>query len=266
VFSDGYLTLPVEFLAPEAPPAELKAALQAVGLPTDAVQSPVNVTLVKSGDNLILIDAGSGTTFMDSAGKLQDNLEAAGISREAVTHVVFTHAHPDHLWGAIDDFDGTERFPNASYHMSAAEFDFWSDKDVLGKLEESRHGFAVGAQRVFKTIGDKIRRVKPGDAILPGMAVVETYGHTPGHVSIELVAGSERALILGDAITSAAVSFLHPDWKTASDQVPDQAIVTRKRLLDKLATEKTRIVGYHLPGSGIGFVERKGTAYRFVAG
>ena len=74
----------------------------------------------------MLIDAGSGPNFQPTAGKLLENLEAAGIAPESITKVVFTHAHADHLWGAIDDFGDGDRFPNASYVISAPEWDFWT--------------------------------------------------------------------------------------------------------------------------------------------
>jgi hypothetical protein len=40
----------------------------------------------------------------------------------------------------------------------------------------------------------------------------------------------------------------------------------RRALLDKLATDRQRIIGFHLPFPGIGIVERSGSAYRFVPG
>ena len=45
---------------------------------------------------------------------------------------------------------------------------------------------------------------------------------------------------------------------------PDQAIAMRRRLLDRLAAHKMPIVGYHFPFPGLGIVERKDAAYRFV--
>ena len=54
------------------------------------------------------------------------------------------------------------------------------------------------------------------------------------------------------------------DWRPATDQEPATAAATRKRLLDKLATDGNRIIGYHLPVPGLGRVERKGAAYAFA--
>jgi hypothetical protein len=38
----------------------------------------------------------------------------------------------------------------------------------------------------------------------------------------------------------------------------------RKTLLDKIATNRERVIGFHLPFPGIGVVELSGSSYRFV--
>jgi glyoxylase-like metal-dependent hydrolase (beta-lactamase superfamily II) len=87
------------------------------------VTPPCNVTLVRTLTETILIDVGAGPHFMPGAGTLAENMEAAGIDRKSITKVVFTHAHPDHIWGVLDDFDDAPMFPNASYVISSAELD-----------------------------------------------------------------------------------------------------------------------------------------------
>ena len=46
---------------------------------------------------------------------------------------------------------------------------------------------------------------------------------------------------------------------------PERAVATRKSLLDRLATDRTRVIGYHLPFPGVGHVARNGGAYVFIA-
>src|SRR4051812_39019405 len=140
VFSDGYLPLPTMALAPEAPAAPRVAALQAANQTGEQYQSPTNCTLIKAGNEMILIDAGSGAHFMPSAGKLAENFEAAGISRDAITQIVFTHGHPDHLWGLVDDLDDLA-FPKARYVVGAAEWDFWHGANAERGLPSERAGF-----------------------------------------------------------------------------------------------------------------------------
>ena len=82
-----------------------------------------------------------------------------------------------------------------------------------------------------------------------GVLVLETPGHTQGHISLEL-AGGDGLVIGGDAITHAVISFQHPSWKVPVDHDPDVGVSSRVRLFDRLATDKLRLVGAHLPFPG----------------
>jgi glyoxylase-like metal-dependent hydrolase (beta-lactamase superfamily II) len=262
VVSDGHLVLPVSFLAAGAPREERAALLKAAGQTGDNYHSPTNLTLVRKGDDLVLIDMGSGDRFMPTAGKLWENLKAAGIETDKITKVVFTHGHPDHLWGLLDEFDEVVA-PDAEFHVAAAEWDFWFGDHADRSLPPERAGFVTGARRRFEAIKDKVKMVKPGDDIVSGMSVVATPGHTQGHVSFAL-AGGDGMVVGGDVLTHPLISFAHPEWHPIADHVPDQAAATRKNLLDRLATDKSKLIGFHLPYPGVGVVERKGNAYRFV--
>lgn len=262
--SDGHLTLPMSYYMPDAPKEEVAALLAANGLPIDQVQPPCNATLLRDGDRLVLFDAGSGPNFMSSAGRLVENLEAMGVAADAVTDVVFTHGHPDHLWGVLDDFE-EEPFVNAAYHFGAAEFDYWRAEGTLAATPEARKSFVVGAQNRLAAIEERVSVFKGGDEVLPGIEAVDTPGHTPGHVSFVVHGGGEAVTIIGDAIVHPVISFAHPEWRAGSDQDPDLAIATRKMLLDRLAAGGTQVIGFHLTAPGAGRVERSGNAYRFVA-
>ena len=158
VISDGVLIVPLSFQLPDTPMPEAAALLTAHGLPPDGMPSPTNVTLVKTGNELVLIDAGSGSNFQPTAGKLAENMEAAGLDPASVTKVVFTHCHADHLWGAIDDFDDSERFPKASYVISAPEWDFWTSPNTVTSVPDWLRGMAIGGARILKRLEGKIER------------------------------------------------------------------------------------------------------------
>lgn len=261
--SDGHLMLPARLFAPNAEESARAAAFAAAGHTGDQIRRPLNVTLIRKGDEQILIDVGSGPRFMATAGKLIDDVDANGVDREAITTVVFTHAHPDHIWGATDDFDELV-FPNARYLISEEEYNYWMADDILSKLPEDRQGFATGAQRNINAVKDKLETFKPGADIVTGVTTLETGGHTPGHISLEISQGNESFIVLGDALTHHIVSFQYPDWISGNDHEPERAIKTRQKLLDKMANENTRLIGYHLPDPGVGRVERDGTAYKYV--
>jgi glyoxylase-like metal-dependent hydrolase (beta-lactamase superfamily II) len=262
VVSDGHLVLPTSFLAPEAPSAEREALLKATGQTGEQYNSPTNVTLIRTDRDLILVDMGSGDRFMPTAGKLWDNLKTAGIDKAKINKVIFTHGHPDHLWGAVDELDELV-MPDATFCVAGAEWDFWHGDNATRGLPTERAGFVTGARRNYTAIKDKVKLVKAGDEIVAGLRIVDTPGHTQGHVSLEL-AGGDGLIVGGDVLTHPLISFQHPEWKPTADHVPDQAVATRRKLLDRLAADRSKLIGFHLPYPGVGMVERKDSAYRFV--
>jgi glyoxylase-like metal-dependent hydrolase (beta-lactamase superfamily II) len=261
VMTDGHLLLPANVMAPDAPPEELAALLKAAGMGTEEVQVAASPVLVRAGSDLILFDTGSGAEFQPTVGKLEANLKEAGIDPGAITKVVFTHAHPDHAFGTLTE--AGLRYPNASFYVAGAEWDFWQDPELKSKMPAEMHAFVDGAQKHLTGIKDKVTMVKPGDEIVSGLSVLDTAGHTPGHVSFEF-AGGDGFILVGDAIASPAVGFPHPDWRFGFDGIPELAIENRKKLLDKAAGGKMLMLGFHWPYPGIGYAERKDAAYRFV--
>ena len=264
IVSDGHLELPTSMVLGRVPEADRAAFLAANNLSGDVVRSSLNLTLYRDGDRTVLFDVGSGPNFMPSAGKLAEALETAGVAAEDVTHVVFTHAHPDHIWGVLDDFDELV-FGNAEYMMSGPEWDYWFDPETVNKVPENRQSFAVGAKRNMAAIEDKCSRFKAGDEVLPGIAAVDTAGHTPGHTSFHIQQGSNSVMVVGDVITNPLYSFSNPDWQMGTDSDAAQGVKARKMLLDRMASEKMQIIGYHLPHPGTGYVEQKGAAYVYAA-
>ncbi|NJO34341.1 MAG: MBL fold metallo-hydrolase [Rhodospirillales bacterium] len=219
---------------------------------------------MKTGDDYVLIDAGSGGTWEPTAGKLADSLEAAGIRPEQIGKVVLTHAHPDHIWGLVDELDDSLRFPKAEYVVAAREFDFWTSGEAA-RLTGPVEGIAAGARRVFKRIESRATRIKPGDEVAPGIATVDTAGHTPGHISLLITSGSSKLLVTADAVQNAHVAFAHPDWHPRADMDGDRAAKSRRRVLDMAATDTLRVLCYHIPFPGLGRVERKGSAFAWAA-
>lgn len=264
IVSDGVLNVPLSFSLPDTPLPEAAALFKAHGLPEDVAPSQTNVVVVRTGDERILIDAGSGPSFQPTAGKLQTNLEAAGIAPDSVTKVVFTHGHADHLWGVIDDFGDGDRFPNARYVISEAEWDFWTSPDTAARVPDALKGMALGSSRILKAIEAKTERRKGGETLAPGLTYLATPGHTPGHMAVLIEDSGQRLVVGGDVLAHIAISFVRPESRIGSDFDRDQGINTRKQLLDQLATDRIPLIGFHLAWPGYGAVERTGPAYRFI--
>jgi glyoxylase-like metal-dependent hydrolase (beta-lactamase superfamily II) len=262
VVSDGTLLLPLSVVSPEARPEDLKALLGAM-MQGEQAQFEASPLLFKSGSDVILMDTGSGAGFQPTVGKLVESLKAAGTEAGAITKVIFTHAHPDHLWGTLGA-DGKPLFANASFHVAEAEWNFWTAADLAGKMPKDMEGMVKTTQAQLAGIKDKVSMFKPGAEVLPGIMVLDTAGHTPGHVSFEM-AGGDGLIITADAIINPNVFFPHPDWKFGFDADHAMATAARKKLLDMAATGKKKLLGYHWPYPGLGMAEAKDGAYVYVS-
>jgi glyoxylase-like metal-dependent hydrolase (beta-lactamase superfamily II) len=162
----------------------------------------------------------------------------------------------------VDELDEL-MLPQAIFYVGAAEWDFWHGENADRGLPAERAGFVTGARRNYAAIKDRVKMFKPGDDIVTGLRIVATPGHTQGHVSLEL-SGGEGLIVGGDVLTHPLISFQHPEWHPTADHVPDQAAQTRAKLLDRLASDRSMLIGFHLPYPGLGHVARRDGAYRFV--
>lgn len=262
VVSDGYISVPGEVVTAGADPAARPAILQRLPTATGGVKAYANVPIVRTDSELVIFDVGGGAKYQATEGRLVDNLAAAGIATSSITKVVFTHAHPDHVWGTQNE-TGDLAFPNATYHVGQAEWDFWMDPDFLTRMPVGLHDFARGTRRTLGAVKDRVAFLQPGNEVVPGLRALDTVGHTPGHLSFEL-AGGDGLLIAADVATSAIVSFEHPEWVFGFDTLPEVAIRTRQRFLDRAATDRQKLLGYHWSYPGLGYAERHGNAFRFL--
>ena len=200
--------------------------------------------LVDGPSGLVMVDAGVGPSPDRRdvvTGRMPSMLQTLGIRPEDVKILIHTHLHMDHIGGDLDG-EGAPFFPNARVYVHQAELEFWL------QLEGPR--------------GDGVRRVMDplpveafvGDReIVAGVAVAETFGHTPGHVSVELRSERRSGVITGD-VTHHPLQASHPEWNVAFDLDKAVATATRRRLYDKLVAEGGVMAAGHFPRPGFGTV------------
>ena len=263
VVSDGSLQLPTGGLGVNADPAEVKAFLEAHFLSPEVNYSHTNHLVIDLGEARVLVDIGSGNRFLDTAGRLMGNLEAAGIDPASITHLVVTHAHPDHIWGIRDDFD-ENILPGAQLFRGERERNHWMQDGLVDRVPPEMQQFVLGAVNSIQAEGTDWTLMQDGFEVAPGIRVIDTPGHTPGHRSVIRESDGKQLIALGDSMSHAWTNFAHPDWYNEFDMDGAATVATRRRLLDMAATDRMAVLGYHFPFPGVGHVMRDGDAYRFV--
>lgn len=181
VISDGVLPLPTAMLGHNADPAARAAWLGDMFLPQDAFDWALNVVVVRSGEQTILIDAGLGLDpdlNLPRAGQLMKRLAAAGIDLASVTDVVLTHMHMDHVGGLLVDGVKEQLNPDLRIHVAAAEVKFWESPDFTHAVmpEGFPDALRAAAKRFAKDYQNHLRLFEDEREVAPGVVVSRTGG------------------------------------------------------------------------------------------
>ena len=267
VVSDGVLPLPTTMLAHNADPAVRATWLHDMFLPQDAFDWALNAVMVRSGGKTILIDAGLGSDpnlNLPRAGQLIKRLAAAGIDLSAVTDLVLTHLHMDHIGGLLVDGVKEQLRKDLRIHVAAAEVKFWEKPDFsrTAMPEGFPDALRATAKRFVKEYGSQLRLFDDEHEIAPGVIARRTGGHTPGHSVVRMASGDDALTFAGDAVF--AVGFEQPDWHNGFEHDPEEAARVRVRLLRQLAATGEMLVATHLPFPSVGRVAADGDAFRWV--
>lgn len=266
VISDGVLPLPTATMATNVAPSDLAVWLDSMYMPPDAFDWPLNVMVVRSGGQTILIDAGLGGQFpgFPRAGQFPQRLQSAGIALEAVTDIIVTHMHMDHVGGLLVPEVKSRLRPDVRIHVSAAEVAFWTSPDFSHTVMPTPVPAVLRttATSFYNEYREQLHMFEDTREVAPGVIVRITGGHTPGHSVVDLVSGDERLTFAGDAMFP--VGFDHPDWQNGFEHDPEASARVRIGLFEALAENRGLLVASHLPFPSVGRIARNGDAYRWV--
>jgi glyoxylase-like metal-dependent hydrolase (beta-lactamase superfamily II) len=200
--------------------------------------------------------------FGSTTGKLLNGLSDARVDPSKIDDVICTHAHIDHV-GGLANAAGKRFFPNATIHISKADYDFWTDeKKLTGDLK----AFVVHARQNLLPYKNRIKFIEDGKDVIPGVQAMSTPGHTVGHTIFIIKSGSSSLVFLGDITHHQILLTEKPKTEFAYDTDPKQAVQTRLKVFDMLASQKLPFVAYHFPWPGVGYLGKTGTdSYRYFA-
>lgn len=257
---------PWPIVGEDRPAAEVEQLMQANLLPPKRFRPGFTPTLVNTGSQLILFDTGNGAEGFvppPAGGWLAKALGPAGFAPEQIDVVVLTHAHPDHMGGLL--VDGKPAFPNARYVIGETEYAYWKSDDSLSAPKDSN---TYKSGQMFRTyvqpFSDRMSFLKGEGEVATGIRAVAAHGHTPGHLACHIESGGKRLLLWGDCAHHEVASLAKPEWHALFDMDKAQGAATRKRIYDMAATERIAVAAYHTSFPSVGFVERDGTAYRWL--
>jgi glyoxylase-like metal-dependent hydrolase (beta-lactamase superfamily II) len=256
--SDGYIDGNLDLLK-NVDVDQARAILVGAFRPVRRVS--INTFLVHTKEATVLIDTGTGGSLGPTNGWLVPNLAAAGVTAKDIDAVLLTHMHPDHSAGLADTKTGQAVFPNAELVMHEAEPRYWLDDAERSRAPNDR------ARSMFEHSRSQIApykgrtRLFKGGEVFSGIVAMPIPGHTPGHTGYMISSGGQQLLIWGDVVHVPEVQVALPDTGTNFDVDYEQATISRKKVLNQVASDRLLVAGMHLHYPGFHYLARQGNGY-----
>lgn len=262
--------IPVQLFYPEAVGADVEAAASWLmpGMADaggDAITFRVQAFVIEHAGQTVLVDpcVGNGKHLgMPFWNELDlpwlDDLRRAGYEPADIDLVVHTHLHEDHIgWDThLVDGEWVPTFPNARHVYVGEELE-WASTDARVRDPEP---FPESIEPILNAgLGDEVS----ADAELaPGLRLLSTPGHTPGHASLIVETGADLLVVSGDLLHHP-FQFASPDVAEVGDVDAPLARRTRKDFFAEFARDDVIVAGTHFPVAPIGRISDHAGAWRF---
>lgn len=225
----------------------------------------IHALVIETPDARIVVDTCVGndkTRAIPAWNQLQtaflDDMAKAGYPPESIDVVLCTHLHVDHVGWNTRLIDGRWQptFERARYLFGKLEYEFWAARG-----DDARFGpvFSDSVQPVFDA--GLVDLVATDHIVAPGVQLVSTPGHTPGHVSVLIASKGEQALITGDMLHHPC-QLARPDWGAVVDEDKPGAVATRQNVFARFAGTPTLVIGTHFAAPTAGRIVADGAGYR----
>lgn len=212
------------------------------------VQLDTNCLLVRTGDELLLIDTGNGpkmapkeqTIFgLDPGDTLIGNLAAVGVRPEEITTVLLTHLHMDHCGGASrweadpntasvsSSAESVVAFPRARFLVQRQEWE-----DAVRNRSHMRTTYRAENLAPLERSG-RLELLDGDETVATGVRVRVTGGHTRAHQCIYLESGGETAVYLADICPTP--THLRGPYNMAYDMEPYVTMQVKAEVLREAA-------------------------------
>ena len=248
--SDGSFGPPVANIFPSVS-AEQWEPLKEYLNPDGTIPLNFGAFLIREGDSWTLVDTGFGGRPDSPGGRLLGELEKARLQPADISRVLITHLHRDHIgWNTVDR-DGKPEvlFKNAPHIVQRKDWEHFTQPEI----KEQQPVIGLCAEPLQEA---GVLELIDGDrSISSGISTLLTPGHTPGHQSILVSSGDEKAIIIGDVAHSPA-QIVHSDWSPAFDVDPALSAKTRAEVWDRIEQQGLQVAAGHFRYPSIGGIVR----------
>ena len=210
--------------------------------------------VVKTKNDIILLDTGLGKSTPEGKLILFQNLENIGIKPEDVTKVLLSHLHRDHVGGLVrfQDKQFYINFPNATYYISKPEWECVNDprrpyhyKGFDFLLQSGVVHFFEGDGKISDTISFEF-----------------TGGHTDYHSVFHIQEEGEHIFFGGDILTLKGQ--IASKLQNKSDKFPKEANLIRQKLVDRAVAEGWICLFYHGLNTKFGKIIKTNDTYQVI--
>jgi glyoxylase-like metal-dependent hydrolase (beta-lactamase superfamily II) len=207
--------------------------------------------LVRTPKEPVLVDTGVGwfPPYLPWAEEgAPGQLAALGVDPSDIEHVILTHLHSDHA-GGVTLADGSPAYPNARVHLHPA------DREAFAAKDDPDHYTAWRAMAGLEEDGSL--DLDPSDReVAPGVSVMHTPGHTPGHRSVLIRDRDQTLLITGDLL-HLPIQAAYPGWASSHDMDPEEGSRARTAILTRARVQRWGVAVGHF-GEPFGRVDHRG--------
>src|SRR4029079_3038824 len=254
------------------------------------LESTLGGFLVRTGERVVLVDAGAGQAFADvytapviDVDDADDPIAGAyrsrGVSDDAIRRIADMFAHVELDQGHLPESlaalgvqphdvtdlvithlhfdhigwataDGAPYFPNATIRCASADLDYFLHRAD----EEATTTLIFRAPTAAQRLAPLLDRIETWDSdrpLMPGIDVRLAPGHTPGSTVVVVSDGSPRPLLLGDVI-HCPLELMDDDFNLLVDHDQELANRVRDAYARELEGSDVPVAAAHFPGLRFG--------------